>query len=178
MTDDESGGVGDVPAGDGALRPALTARERAAFEQDLEDAELREVPEARVRAKDALSRSYAEISQDEFDDVMDNLSFAGQRVLWLKELLADAPTIDGPNPGVARLHSRVRVRSDDGTESSYRIVFPTESQVGLHPEVMDVTWRSGVAQALIGRRAGDRSVIKAPIGETRITILEVVHQSS
>ena len=113
--------------------------------------------------------------EGELDDAGDNLSFTLTHIQTLRELLAQAPSIDAPVPGVARLHSRVRVRSDDGEEVWYRIEFGATAQIGLYPNVKTVTLGSGVALALVGRRAGDRPVIRAPIGETRITILEVVH---
>src|SRR3954447_10012981 len=103
------------------------------------------------------------------------MSFALTGVQSLRELLANAPSIDAPVPGVARLHSRVRVHNDSGEEVWYRIEFGATAQIGLYPNVKTVTWGSGVALALVGRRAGHQSLITAPIGATRITILEVLH---
>jgi hypothetical protein len=77
------------------------------------------------------------------------------------------------------------VRHDDGSEVWYRIVFSSTPGVFVPdvagskkleewPNGLTTTfWGTPIAEALLGRRPGDRSLIKSPTGETPITILDV-----
>jgi transcription elongation GreA/GreB family factor len=160
VTRNDCSGSNGSPAADEL--PALTAQERAAFEQALTDAE-RYFSDAHAYLEQLLSKPDEEGASEELDDVGENVSFALSNAQSLSELLANAPSIDAPKPCVARLHSRVREREESGEDLWYRIEFGATAQIGLYPNVKTVTWGSAVALALVGRRTGDRSVIRAPI---------------
>lgn len=56
-----------------------------------------------------------------------------------------------PNPASVRFGVRVRLRRDDGRESAYRLVGEDEAE----PMQGLLSWASPLAQALLGREAGD-----------------------
>jgi transcription elongation GreA/GreB family factor len=157
--------------------PALTPAEQRAFARALADAEQRTLPAAQAHLEALASRREAAPDPDEWEDANEALAFAEDRVRRLRELLARAPVIDSPPPAQARLNSRVRTRLPDGTECWYRIVL-SAWEMERRPDQTDTTWGAPIARALIGRRPGEHSVIRAPSGETAITILEVRHDES
>lgn len=56
-----------------------------------------------------------------------------------------------------------------GGYAEYRIVGADESD----PERGYVSWASPVAKALIGKRAGEIAVVRLPVGEQRLRVLEI-----
>jgi hypothetical protein len=106
---------------DRVRQPALTVRDRQMLERELADVE-RRLPELRARGEHLVSRPEADVTELELDDAVDDVGFAENWAIKLRELLELAPTISVPTSGEARLHSRVRVRLDDGRDLWYRIV--------------------------------------------------------
>ncbi len=56
-----------------------------------------------------------------------------------------------------------------GQTAEYRIVGADESD----PARGYVSWASPIAKALIGKRAGEVAVVKLPVGERRLSVLEI-----
>jgi transcription elongation factor GreA len=87
-----------------------------------------------------------------------------------REVLARArPVPEGPDDGVVRLGSTVRLRDAGGAESRLQLVDGAELEEG-EPQV---SADSPVGKALLGRRAGDEVAVDSPDGGYRVTLLAV-----
>lgn len=64
---------------------------------------------------------------------------------------------------------KVDVMDEDGQRTSYRIVGEDESDM----DRLQISWKSPVAKALMGRRVGDEVVVVAPSGEKYLTITKI-----
>jgi transcription elongation GreA/GreB family factor len=72
--------------------------------------------------------------------------------------------------GQARFGARVTVEDQDGRQTSYELVGPDE----VDPSAGQISVASPVAQALLGKRAGDRVVLRRPKGDIAATVVSVV----
>jgi transcription elongation GreA/GreB family factor len=65
--------------------------------------------------------------------------------------------------------ARVTVEDEDGHVTSYELVGPDEVEVAAG----QISISSPVAQALLGKRAGDRVVLRRPKGNAEVTVMSV-----
>lgn len=65
--------------------------------------------------------------------------------------------------------ARVTVAGDDGHGTSYELVGPDEVDLSAG----QISIASPVAQALVGKRAGDRVVLRRPKGDVEVTVVSV-----
>jgi len=87
-----------------------------------------------------------------------------------RDVLARArPVPEGPDDGVVRLGSTVRLRDGAGAESRLQVVDGAE----LDESAELVSADSPVGRALLGRRSGDEVAIDTPDGGYRVTLLAV-----
>lgn len=63
----------------------------------------------------------------------------------------------------------VKVCDEDGVQKTFQIVGEDEVDV----ENGKISWRSPIATALIGKKAGDEVIIKRPVGDALVEIVEV-----
>ena len=71
--------------------------------------------------------------------------------------------------GKAAFGARVTVEDGDGRVNSWELVGPDEADVTKG----QISVASPVGQALLGKRAGDRAVLRRPKGDTEVTIRSV-----
>jgi transcription elongation GreA/GreB family factor len=76
---------------------------------------------------------------------------------------------DGPDEGVVRIGSRVRVRDEDG-EDEFALVPHRDADAMADRVSAD----SPIGRSLLGRRAGDRVRFRAPGGIVGVTVVGVV----
>jgi transcription elongation factor GreA len=87
-----------------------------------------------------------------------------------RDALARAQAVpEGPDDGVVRIGSTVRLRDGDGQESRLQVVDGAELDEGSS----QVSTDSPVGRALLGRHAGDEVAVDAAGGERRLTLLAV-----
>jgi transcription elongation factor GreA len=87
-----------------------------------------------------------------------------------RDVLARAqPVPEGPDDGVVRLGSTVRLRDGDGAEQRLQVVDGAE----LDESASRVSTDSPTGRALLGRRSGDEVTVDAPGGGYRVTLLGV-----
>ena len=93
------------------------------------------------------------------------------RIAELESRLASAELVDPTEgaSGVVRFGARVRVRSADGSERSYRIVGVDEANVAQGR----IAFVAPLARALLGRRIGDVVPWKTPRGEDEVEVAAI-----
>jgi transcription elongation factor GreB len=93
--------------------------------------------------------------------------------LYAMSSLAEVQT---PPPPEARDRVKfgawVRVSEGEGRDAVYRIVGVDEAD----PERGLIGWSSPVARALMGRRAGERILVKLPTGQRSLTLVSVEYR--
>jgi transcription elongation factor GreB len=72
--------------------------------------------------------------------------------------------------GQARFGARVTVEDENGHRTSYEIVGPDE----VDPVAGQISVASPVGRALLGKRAGDRVVLRRPKGDVMVIVVSVV----
>ncbi len=98
------------------------------------------------------------------------LSFIDRKISYLSRMKASLEVVGRPSSLDRVVFGlEARVKDEDGETTSYRIVGADESD----PDRGWVSWASPVAKALIGRRVGDRVIVKLPLGERRMKIIGI-----
>ncbi len=147
-----------TPAGAQALRAQLDALQG------------RERPQA-AGAVTRLAASGAATDRDELAVQRRRLRELDRRIEYLSRMLARLEVIDPAAQGGERVlfGARVTVQREDGSRQVYRIVGVDEAD----PTRGEVSWIAPLARALLGRSAGESTVLKLPGGEERLSILAV-----
>jgi len=65
-----------------------------------------------------------------------------------------------------------KVEDEDGAQSTYRLVGTDE----VDPAARKISVKAPLAQALLGKRAGDSAVVQRPKGPTEVTLLEIWYE--
>jgi len=149
----------------------LTAAGRRRLEQRLAD--------DRAEVAGRSSPDAGQREGGDWADAAEHLAAADDRDLVrglverTRDVLASAlPMPEGPDDGVVRLGSTVRLREDGearASESRLQVVHGAE----FDDESSQVAADSPVGRALLGRRAGDHVTVTIPEGERRLTLLVV-----
>ena len=152
-------------------RNYMTAAGAEALSRELHDLTGRERPGllAELAAQSAPGRSPA---PDELSAIRRRLGEIDRRIAYLDAMAGIAEIVTPPPPDARDRVSfgvRVQVRDPEGVESSYQIVGVDEAD----PQRGLVGWPSPVARALMGRRVGDRAVVKLPVGERTLIIVRI-----
>ncbi len=138
---------------------------------------LKEVVRPQIVKDIEEARAHGDLSENsEYEDAKERQSLTEGRIRDMESKLAAAEVID-----VTRLEVSDRVvfgvtvvveDLDTEEESKYRIVGEDESDVkqGL------ISVLSPIARALIGREVDDEVVVRAPGGDRKMVITEVIYQ--
>jgi len=73
-----------------------------------------------------------------------------------------------------RFGATVTVEDEAGASRCYRIVGVDEAD----PRRGWVSWRSPLAHALMGRRAGDATTLHTPAGDEELTVIAVAYEDA
>lgn len=108
-----------------------------------------------------LRRELAEIGSSEV---------GARRARVIAQVLASVDVVE-PSvvDGQARFGAHVTVEDEHGQRVSYHIVGPDE----VDPAARQISSTSPVARALLGKRAGDRVVLRRPKGDVTVTVVSV-----
>jgi transcription elongation GreA/GreB family factor len=71
--------------------------------------------------------------------------------------------------GRVRFGARVTIEDGDGRRTAYELVGPDEVDLAAR----QISIASPVGQALLGKRAGDRVVLRRPKGDVEVTVVSV-----
>ena len=154
----------------------LTPDERQRYVEQLRDFKKRQLSDIE-RQKLHLESG----DPDALDDLSDASSFVHGAIGVLEKMLPQAGTLSSEAATTAdyvRLGSRVRVKHQDGTEEVCVIGLTLYDLPPPKSGLRGVTWDSGLALALLGKRVGESGVVKAPAGKYKLSVLSVEQPTS
>ena len=134
---------------------------------ELEGPARREIAE---RIKTA--REWGDLKENaEYHDAKNSQAFLETKIKRLAERLRNAEVVAAATPGgEVQVGSEVELRDEaTGKAISYRLVGATEANLAEGR----LSVESPLAQAMLGRSAGDSVVVQAPRGERRYAVVEV-----
>lgn len=155
-----------------AGEPVLLTREGIErLERELH--ELRTSGRAEVAAaiREAQELGTAQID-GQYEDAKNRQAFLEGRILEIESLLDRAETIDedaAHHSREIRIGSLVTVELRGGARHDYRLVGPAEA----NPAEGRISHESPVGRALLGKRSKDKVKVKAPGGDTTLTVVRV-----
>jgi transcription elongation factor GreA len=125
-------------------------------------------PEIAQRIHDA--KEHGDLTENaEYEDAKNEQAFVEGRIQALETIIKNATLIDEhTSTDHVQVGSTVKVNGDDGTQT-FMIVGSTEAK----PADGRISNESPVGRALLGRRKGDKVVVKVPAGDFSYTILEI-----
>jgi transcription elongation factor GreA len=125
-------------------------------------------PEIAQRIHDA--KEHGDLSENaEYEDAKNEQAFVEGRIQTLETMIKNASLIDEhTSTDHVQIGSTVKVKGEDGTET-FSIVGSAEAK----PADGRISNESPVGRALLGRRKGDKVVVKVPAGDFAYTILEI-----
>src|SRR5438034_9166763 len=146
----------------------LTAEGKAALEERLGNVKTVRRPEVADRIQQA--KMDGDISESgEYEDAKNEQAWVEGEIRDLEHKLQNATIYQGARGGVVGLGSKVKVRDDEGDESTWTIVGSAEA----NPRQSRISNESPVGQALMGHKAGDKVTVEAPAGTEEFTIVKV-----
>jgi len=151
-------------------RPEPTYMSPSGLER-LEDelAELRDVQRPAVVARIKAARELGDLRENaDYDAARREQSFIEGRVQAIESILRNAHVVDDETIHEVIIGSTV-VLERDGESIEYRIVGSSEA----NPAEGRISYVSPIGKALLGRRAGDDVVVKAPSGDRHYRVAEV-----
>ena len=134
---------------------------------DLEGPRRKEISE-RIK----IARDFGDLKENsEYHDAKNEQAFLETKILRLRERLTSAVVVEEDSAdGKAVFGSQVKLRDEDsGKETTYRLVGATEASLADGK----LSIESPVAQAMVGRKAGDKVKVATPRGERLYTLIAV-----
>jgi len=132
-------------------------------------ADLRDVQRPAVVARIKAARELGDLRENaDYDAARREQSFIEGRVQAIEAILRNAHVVDDETVHEVIIGSTV-ILERDGEPIEYRIVGSSEA----NPAEGRISYVSPIGQALLGRRAGDDVVVKAPSGDRHYRVAEV-----
>ena len=147
----------------------LTKEGKEELEKRLDYLKVEKRAEITERIKTA--REFGDLSENaEYDAAKNEQAMLEGEILEIETKLKYAVIIkDSDKKDTVSLGSKVDFVTDDGEEYSYEIVGTTEADV----ENNSISNESPLGNALLGKRAGESAVVKAPAGNYTVTVKKV-----
>jgi transcription elongation factor GreA len=147
----------------------ITAEGLAELKAELEHLETTRRKEISERIK--VARDFGDLKENsEYHDAKNEQSFLETKILKLRERLHSAVVVEGEEGAHARFGSTVKLRDEEsGKESEYKLVGATEASLAEGK----LSVESPVAQAIIGKEAGDKVAVPTPRGDRSYTLISV-----
>jgi transcription elongation factor GreA len=125
-------------------------------------------PEIAQRIHDA--KEHGDLSENaEYEDAKNEQAFVEGRIQTLEAMIKNAQLIDEhTSTDHVQIGSTVKLKGDDGAQS-FTIVGSAEAK----PAEGRISNESPVGRALLGRKKGDKVVVKVPAGDFTYTIVEI-----
>src|SRR5215208_514207 len=147
----------------------ISAEGLADLKAELEHLETTRRKEISERIK--IARDFGDLKENsEYHDAKNEQAFLETKILKLRERLHTAVVVEEEEGAHARFGSQVKLRDEDsGKELSYRLVGATEASLAEGK----LSVESPVAQAVIGKNAGDKVKVPTPRGDRVYTLVSV-----
>jgi transcription elongation factor GreA len=147
----------------------ITAEGLADLKSELEHLETTRRKEISERIK--IARDFGDLKENsEYHDAKNEQAFLETKILKLRERLNSAVVVEGEEGAHARFGSQVRLRDEEsGKELSYRLVGATEASLAEGK----LSVESPVAQAIVGKMAGEKVAVPTPRGDRHYTLISV-----
>jgi transcription elongation factor GreA len=147
----------------------ISAKGLAELKAELEHLETIRRREISERIK--IARDFGDLKENsEYHDAKNEQAFLETKISKLRERLSSAVVAEAEDGEHAQFGSQVTLRDEEsGKELVYRLVGATEASV---PEGK-LSVESPVAQAIIGKMAGDTVEVETPRGDRRYTLVSV-----
>ena len=125
-------------------------------------------PEVAQRIHDA--KEHGDLSENaEYEDAKNEQAFVEGRIQTLEAMIKNATLIDEhTSSDHVQIGSTVKVDGDDGPET-FQIVGSAEAK----PAAGKISNESPVGRALLGKKKGEKIVVKVPAGDFAYTIIEI-----
>jgi transcription elongation factor GreA len=125
-------------------------------------------PEVADRIHDA--KEHGDLSENaEYEDAKNEQAFVEGRIQTLEAMIKNATIIDeNTSTDHVQIGSTVKVTGEDGPET-FLIVGSAEAK----PAQGRISNESPVGRALLGRKKGEKVVVKVPAGDFSYTIVEI-----
>lgn len=150
----------------------MTAQGKEKLENELN--ELKTVKRKEVVERIKIARGFGDLSENsEYESAKDEQAFIEGRISTLENMLQNAELIDSSNSkeGEVTLGRSVIFKElPDGIEEEYTIVGKAEAD----PFSGKISNESPIAQALLGKKVGDKVQIETPGGTMSVEITKVV----
>lgn len=133
--------------------------------------ELKTVKRKEIIEKIQKAKELGDLSENaEYADAKEQQSFIEGRIVELEDLINKAVVIEENKKSsqIIDLGSTVKVQSQNG-EKEYKIIGSKEAD----PEKGLISNESPLGKAFLGRKIGEKVIVKTPKGEVEYTILEV-----
>jgi transcription elongation factor GreA len=148
----------------------ITAEGLAELKAELDHLETTRRKEISERIK--IARDFGDLKENsEYHDAKNEQAFLETKILKLRERLQTAVVVEEDEEGAhARFGSQVTLRDEEsGKELTYRLVGATEASLAEGK----LSVESPVAQAVIGKMAGDKLAVPTPRGNRPYTLISV-----
>jgi transcription elongation factor GreA len=125
-------------------------------------------PEIAQRIHDA--KEHGDLSENaEYEDAKNEQAFVEGRIQTLESMIKNATLIDeNHSTDHVQIGSTVKVTGEDG-EETFKIVGSAEARPADHR----ISNESPVGRALLGRKKGEKVVVKVPAGDFSYKIVEI-----
>ena len=125
-------------------------------------------PEIAQRIHDA--KEHGDLSENaEYEDAKNEQAFVEGRIQTLESMIKNATIIDEhTSTDHVQIGSTVKVKTEDGPQT-FMIVGSAEAK----PADGRISNESPVGRALLGRKKGEKVVVKVPAGDFAYTIVEI-----
>jgi transcription elongation factor GreA len=132
--------------------------------------EMTNVRRAEVATRIHDAKEHGDLSENaEYEDAKNEQAFVEGRIQTLEALIKNATIIDEKHSTEhVQIGSTVSVESDDGKQT-FTIVGSTEAS----PREGRISNESPVGRALLGRKKGDKVVVRVPAGDFSYTIVTI-----
>jgi transcription elongation factor GreA len=147
----------------------ISAEGLADLKAELERLETTARKEISERIK--VARDFGDLKENsEYHDAKNEQAFLETKIAKLRERLTSAVVVESEEGSHARFGSQVKLRDEEsGKELVYRLVGATEASLAEGK----LSVESPVAQAIIGKSAGDKVSVETPRGDRHYTLVSV-----
>ncbi len=143
--------------------------------EEIRALEENQLPAVTERIK--LARDEGDLKENaEYHVAREQQGYIQAKVSQLKSKLANCRIVEKSDmpKGVVAFGSSVKVKDlSDGIEEQYELVGPGEED--YDGEVMKILTSSPIAQAMLGKKVGDRFDTEVPVGTLSFKITEIRH---